>query len=130
VKLLDHKTQSCLCCSGPLPWAGLALGISFHTFHKRLATPCWGFANGRPLSVAPSCFLPAVCESNPSREQGLLPSTKNGFHQLLGHEALQWGLLDQGPEGREELATVADGIWPRADVECLLQYAFSLLISS
>lgn len=56
VRLLAHKAQSCLCCSGPLPWAGLALGISFSTFHKLLATPCWGFANGRPLSAAPSCF--------------------------------------------------------------------------
>lgn len=63
VGLLDHTAQSCLCFSGPLPWAGLALGTSFPTFYKLLATPCWGFANGRPLSAAPSCFLPAVCES-------------------------------------------------------------------
>lgn len=50
-------------------------------------------------------------------------------------KAVSWGFA-AGPAGWKtrrsagEPATVADGIWPRADVECLLQYAFSFLIPS
>lgn len=59
-----------------------------------------------------------------------MPSTKNDFQQGCSM-GLHSGAA--GPRARKEggdLATVADGIWPRADVKCLLQYAFSLLISS
>lgn len=109
VRLLDHKAQSCLCFSGPLPWAGPALGTSFSTFHKLLATPCWGFANGRSLSAAPSCFLPAACESSSSREHELMPSTKNDFHQLCAVRLCSGGCRTKGQKGGES--------WPRWQME-------------
>lgn len=124
-RLSDDKAQSCLCCSSPLPWTGLALGISFLTFYMLLASRCWGVANGRPLSAAPSCFLPAACESSSSWETRPDAFHKEWLSSRLWHGASQRELLDGGLGGRGgDPATVADGSWPKADVECLLQYAF------
>lgn len=78
-------------------------------FYKLLATPCWGFANGRPLSAAPSCFLPAVCESSSSREHELMPSTKNDFHQLCAMRLCSGGCWTKGQKGGES--------WPQWQME-------------
>lgn len=100
-------------------------------FHKLLATPCWGFANGRPLSAAPSCFFPAVCESRSSREHELMPSTKNDFHQLRAMRLCSGGCRTKGQKGGES--------WPQWQMESgpggcrvpssISRFSFNLLLS-
>lgn len=103
VGLLNDKAQACLYCSSPLPYAGLTLGILFPTFHMLLAVQCWGVANGRILSATQSCFLPAVCKSSFSWDHGLMPFTKNDFHQGCGMGLCSGGCWTEGQEGEKEI---------------------------
>lgn len=132
-RLSDDKAQACLCCSSPLPWAGLALGISFFTFYMLLAVRwCWGVANGRPLSAALSCFLPAVCESSSSWEHRLMPPQRMTFIK-----AVAWGFT-VGAAGqrarREGERSGYSGRWTLAQGGCRMPssiclFPFNLLLS-
>lgn len=54
-------------------------------------------------------LLPAVCESSSSREQGLMPSTKNGFHQRCVMRLYSGGCWTKGQKGGES--------WPQWQME-------------
>lgn len=114
----------------PCPWLAL-----FWSSSSSLSTCCWQFhARALPTEATVCCWellLPCCLW-----KQFFTGARPDAFHKewlssSLCPGAWQWGAAGQRARRRGgELATVADGIWPREDVECLLQYAFSLLISS
>ena len=89
---------------------------------------CQREATGYSSELRPPCCL---------WKQLSVGAWPDAFHREWLSSGLWPGLCgggcwtERGPGGREGgPVTVADGIQPRADGECLLQYAFPLLISS
>lgn len=120
VRLLDHKAQSCLCFSGPLPWAGLALGTSFST-----STSCWQLhAGGLPMGG--HCLLLQAASSLLFVKAVLQGSTNWCLPQRMTFiNSVPWGFAvgAAGPRARREGRAGHSGRWnlAQADVECLLQ---------
>ena len=120
-----------------LPLQSLALGCP-ESWHLLLCYPC-AVGNLKPggCQWEATSYSLELCLPCCLWKQLSVGTWLDAFHEEWLSSGLWLGLCgggcwtEWGPGGREGgPATVADGIRPRADSKCLLQYAFLLLISS
>lgn len=138
-------SPGCVCWGEVIGWQGTGLSLLLQSpalgWPCALAPPsplstCWWQSSARGLLMGGRCLLLPAAASLLFAKAVPQGSTAWCLAQRMPViKAVAWGFTVRvaGLRVRREgtdLATAANGIWPRVDVESLLQYAFPFLISS